>query len=207
MPSDIEEERRLFYVAITRAQKEVTLTYASIRHRYGKEEFNKVSRFISEIDRKYLDGDVPQASAFDDFGAGGGWGGLGSGRSGYGSSQGGYGRQSQGGQPSGKWAPNYGRPQAAPSTPRQGYGSARPAAPVRPLPKAPTTHHTPSADFKPDRPEEIKVGMRVEHNIFGFGKITSLEGTGSDAKAVFLTDAGETKKLILKYAKLRICRQ
>ena len=43
--------------------KEVSLSYASMRHRYGKEEFNQVSRFITEIDGRYLDGDVPQRSA------------------------------------------------------------------------------------------------------------------------------------------------
>ena len=48
--------------------------------------------------------------------------------------------------------------------------------------------------------------MRVEHNIFGFGTILSLEGSGGDAKAEFQTDGGEIKKLILKYAKLRICK-
>ncbi|MBO4557563.1 MAG: UvrD-helicase domain-containing protein, partial [Bacteroidales bacterium] len=73
MSSDIEEERRLFYVAITRAEKEVTLSYASIRHRYGKEDYNEPSRFLKEVDRKYMDGDVPTGSAFDDFGFGGGY--------------------------------------------------------------------------------------------------------------------------------------
>ena len=213
MPSDIEEERRLFYVAITRAEKEVTLSFASIRHRYGKEEFNPVSRFIKEIDRQYLDGDVPQASAFDDFGAGGGWGSFGGGRSGFGGGQGGYGRQTQGGPSSGKWQPNYGRPQQAPQRtqtqpyrPQQGPSQPHPAAPVRPIPKAPSAPRTAAADFKPDRPEDIRAGMRVEHNIFGFGTIQSIEGVGSNAKAIFITDAGEEKKLLLKFAKLRICR-
>jgi DNA helicase-2/ATP-dependent DNA helicase PcrA len=197
-PTDIEEERRLFYVAITRAEKEVTLSFASIRHRYGKEEFNKVSRFVMEIDKQYLDGDVPQASAFDDFGFG---------------SFGGFGRTSgstNGSTATGKWAPNYGRP-AAPQQPQHTQRTAyrqpsAPAAPARPIPKGPTVRHAPSADFKPDNPNDIKVGMRVEHNIFGFGTILSLEGSGGDAKAEFQTDGGEIKKLILKYAKLRICK-
>ncbi|MBQ9528769.1 MAG: UvrD-helicase domain-containing protein [Bacteroidales bacterium] len=194
LPADIEEERRLFYVAITRAEKEVSLSYASMRHRYGKEEFNQVSRFITEIDGRYLDGDVPQRSAFDDFGraanSGFGWG------------------RTSGETSTGKWAPNYGRPQAPqrpqPSSRPQPY--SKPAAPVRPIPKAPAVRRPAPADFKPDRPEDIRAGMRVEHNIFGPGIIQSVEGTGGDAKAIFVTDGGETKKLILKYAKLRICR-
>ena len=48
--------------------------------------------------------------------------------------------------------------------------------------------------------------MRVEHSTFGFGTIKSIEGSGSDAKAIFMTDAGDVKKLLLKFAKLRICR-
>ena len=196
LPADIEEERRLFYVAITRAEKEVSLSYASMRHRYGKEEFNQVSRFITEIDGRYLDGDVPQRSAFDDFGRAANSGGFG-----------GWGRTS-GETSTGKWAPNYGRPQAPqrtqPSSRPQPY--SKPAAPVRPIPKAPAVRRPAPADFKPDRPEDIRAGMRVEHNIFGPGIIQSVEGTGGDAKAIFVTDGGETKKLILKYAKLRICR-
>jgi len=53
--NDIEEERRLFYVAVTRAKKSVTLSFASSRMRNGKHEENAVSRFVKEIDQKYLD--------------------------------------------------------------------------------------------------------------------------------------------------------
>ena len=217
MPTDIEEERRLFYVAITRAEKEVTLSFASIRHRYGKEEYNKVSRFIKEIDKKYLDGDVPQESAFDDFGFSSG--GFGSG-AGYGGSYGGcYGRPSypaqnrfgrQGDQLSQQrqggfnYGPSQNRPQGAArngSTPASRIPS--PTMPPRP---AANVRHTPSADFKPDRPENIREGMRVEHSTFGTGTIISIEGSGSDAKAIFETDSGEQKKLLLKFAKLMIIR-
>ena len=194
-PTDIEEERRLFYVAITRAQREVTLSFASIRHRYGKEEFNQVSRFVKEIDRQYLDGDVPSSSAFDDFGFGSkpsqgvGWGAVNNfGRSRHADTA-----------PTGKWAPNYGRPQQQPQ-------QTKPSIVSRPIPRTPMVNRTPSPDFKPDRPEDIRVGMKVEHNIFGTGVIKSIEGFGGDAKAIFVTDSGETKKLILKYAKLRICK-
>ena len=213
MPTDIEEERRLFYVAITRAEKEVTLSFASIRHRYGKEEYNKVSRFIKEIDKKYLDGDVPQESAFDDFGFSSG--GFGSG-AGYGGSYGRpsypaqnrFGRQcdqlSQQRQGGFNYGPSQNRPQGAArngSTPASRIPS--PTMPPRP---AANVRHTPSADFKPDRPENIREGMRVEHSTFGTGTIISIEGSGSDAKAIFETDSGEQKKLLLKFAKLMIIR-
>ena len=54
-PKDLEEERRLFYVAVTRAEKQVYLCFAATRYRYGKPENPRPSRFIREIDEKYLD--------------------------------------------------------------------------------------------------------------------------------------------------------
>ena len=63
MPADIEEERRLFYVALTRAEKGVTLSYANNRMRWGKSESNDVSRFIREIDSRFLTGSIPMRSA------------------------------------------------------------------------------------------------------------------------------------------------
>ncbi|MBQ1905454.1 MAG: UvrD-helicase domain-containing protein [Bacteroidales bacterium] len=59
-PSDIEEERRLFYVAITRAKKNVSLSYADTRMRNGRHESNPVSRFVREIDDIYLDHPLPK---------------------------------------------------------------------------------------------------------------------------------------------------
>jgi DNA helicase-2/ATP-dependent DNA helicase PcrA len=62
-PSDIEEERRLFYVAITRAKKAVSLSYADTRMRNGRHESNSVSRFVREIDDRYLDNPLPKENA------------------------------------------------------------------------------------------------------------------------------------------------
>lgn len=52
--AEIEEERRLFYVALTRAEKKVTLSYAETRYRWGNMTANEKSRFLAEIDEKYL---------------------------------------------------------------------------------------------------------------------------------------------------------
>lgn len=54
-PKDLEEERRLFYVAITRAMKKVTLSYAKVRYKWGSPTDSSPSRFISEIDPKFID--------------------------------------------------------------------------------------------------------------------------------------------------------
>ena len=53
--SDLEEERRLFYVAITRAEKQAILSFATMRYRFGNITYCEPSRFINEIDDKYLD--------------------------------------------------------------------------------------------------------------------------------------------------------
>ena len=53
--SDLEEERRLFYVAITRAEKQAVLSFATMRYRFGNITYCEPSRFINEIDDKYLD--------------------------------------------------------------------------------------------------------------------------------------------------------
>ena len=61
--SDIEEERRLFYVAVTRAEKAVSLSFATTRMRNGKSESNEPSRFIREIDRQYISNPLPVGRA------------------------------------------------------------------------------------------------------------------------------------------------
>jgi DNA helicase-2/ATP-dependent DNA helicase PcrA len=63
LPSEIEEERRLFYVALTRAKKAISLSFAANRMRWGKSESNSVSRFVREIDPQYIDGDVSMKSS------------------------------------------------------------------------------------------------------------------------------------------------
>lgn len=65
---DLEEERRLFYVALTRAEKEAILTYAQMRYRWGKLVDNEPSRFLEEIDEQYLIQNLPEFSPFVDPG-------------------------------------------------------------------------------------------------------------------------------------------
>ena len=116
-PADIEEERRLFYVAMTRAKKAVCLSFANTRMRNGKHESNSPSRFIKEIDSEYVanplrNDDFADSTTDDDFPGFGGFGSRGFG-SGHGSdrfSGGGSGRYSEGnyGGGSGRFGGNYG---------------------------------------------------------------------------------------------------
>ena len=56
---DIAEERRLFYVAITRAEEFLTLSYANSRYKFGKMSYNQPSRFLEEISNEHIDSDIP----------------------------------------------------------------------------------------------------------------------------------------------------
>ncbi|MGK9118704.1 ATP-dependent helicase [Olivibacter jilunii] len=168
--TELEEERRLFYVAITRAEKKLTLSYATSRYRWGTLNNCEPSRFIDEIDPRYLalDFSAPAASksSGDDV---------------------------------------FGKARTAWSQPQSQDIFTKPKPKVVPkttsiLPKA----HQPSAGFAPSDTSNLQVGMEVEHERFGFGKVINLEGNKPDIKAtIFFKELGQ-KQLLLKFAKLRI---
>lgn len=168
--SELEEERRLFYVAITRAERTCTISYASSRFQWGNLVSSEPSRFIGEIAPEFLSFDNP-----------------------YGTPQGG-GRSLSGGR-GGFDKPFTGglNKTAAPST-----GSILPR----------NLKSMSSLASKPGNPNggemDIKVGYNVEHDRFGKGKVTKLEGSGVDKKAtIFFPHAG-SKTLLLRFAKLTI---
>ncbi len=197
LPSDIEEERRLFYVALTRAEKAVTLSYASNRMRWGKSESNDVSRFIREIDGRFLTGSVPMRSgarAASNAAMGAAFARqFGGARYGSGSSYG-QNRPTGGGD---RPAWSYPR-KTAPTQPVQ-------QRPIQPTPSRPAAH-APNPGFTPDPVASLQVGQRVEHDRFGYGKILSFDGEGAGLKAVVRFEDGSTKTLLLKFAKLRVVR-
>ena len=190
--SEIEEERRLFYVAMTRAKKAVAFSFAQTRMRNGKHESNSPSRFVTEVDPAYIanplsrereEGEVRRQS-FGTWKKDGGQG-----RSGYQ-----YGQSS--------------RPEVVRRTPGQ---SPRPAQPLQrrteptPVRRTQTVpQRVPAADFEPTPILELRVGQRVEHNRFGFGKILEISGSPADLKAKIAFDEHGEKILILKYAKIRV---
>ncbi len=193
--TELEEERRLFYVAMTRAKKAVYLSFAQTRLRNGNHESNPPSRFIREIDPQYLSNPLRSGDEEDD-----------SSFFGFGSSRDGsrQGKRSAGigfGRPSG---PGYGR-----NVPP---GYRKPVPDPRPIPaprdmtairNRPLPPKIPDESFIPTPIGELAVGDRVEHNRFGFGKILSLTGTGLDTKAKIDFDRYGEKILLLKYAKIR----
>ncbi len=171
---DLEEERRLFYVAITRAGKAVKLSFAHSRMKWGQHVSNNPSRFIKEIDRRYilnpLDSDNDeQESLFKQFSAS---------------------RQNSDYQRRGSNLRPVG------SLPQQR------GAVVRPL--ASSTAERITSDFTTDISADLRAGMKIEHERFGFGRIVSLDGIGSSSKAVVEFEDGSRKTLMLKYAKIRV---
>lgn len=189
---DVEEERRLFYVALTRAEKGVKLSFAKSRMKWGSHVSNSPSRFIKEIDKQYIlnpltDWEEELSTKFDDplpdrFQS------LG---------RGGYGRPGGAGPRGG-----------AQAYPGQG-GAGRPSAGMAPKPQVgtaprPAPRPAPRADFVPDSPSKVEVGQTIEHDRFGIGVVVSLEGDIASRKAVVDFKEGGRKTLLLKFAKIRV---
>ena len=162
--SDLEEERRLFYVAITRAEEELVLSYAESRYNYGRLTYCEPSRFLLEIDEEFLnlpkERERPQRKTFSDE-----------------------------------------------SQVIQAFGTkkGRTLANLRPVAKSkPAREHKPSENFAATEPSKLTVGAEVEHQKFGYGRITKLDSSGTSTKAtVNFTNQGE-KTLLLSFAKLRL---
>ena len=184
---EIEEERRLFYVALTRAKRAITLSYAQSRFRWGQQVNYPPSRFLKEVDRKFLnwpyeDGvmsifrtDSSNSSGLFSSGTGRGVGAAG---------------RSE-------------RP-ARSAQPSAGEAFRRPASPAAGGPSATAPPPPRRENFFPDPVEKLRVGMNVEHERFGYGKIILLEGDVLNMRAVVAFNDGGQKTLLLKFAKLRI---
>lgn len=176
--SELEEERRLFYVALTRAEHQAYLTYAQSRYRWGKLTDAEPSRFIEEIKDEYLEYINP-------------------------SDAGGYRYK-----PSidldifgdiDKSKLRLSKPLAG--TPPKSYGDEPvSSANIRKL--KPVSGSAPSNANLFD--SKLTVGNIVLHERFGKGQIVNLEGIGADRKAEIKFEVGGIKKLLLRFAKLEV---
>lgn len=181
--SELEEERRLFYVAVTRAEKKATLTYALTRYRYGQLNHSEPSRFLEEIDPDFVD--MPEAlepyeERDTDFGESS-WSGFG-----------GSGRSQQN---------TYKKPAGRRSTPQK--AKQEPKKPQVPK-NLKRVSSTPSVAAGTVDPGSVVAGTQVEHEKFGKGKVLNVEGQTPNEKAtVFFPSVGQ-KQLLLKFAKLRV---
>ena len=171
----LEEERRLFYVALTRAEERAFLSYAQSRYRWGKLNSAEPSRFIEEIDEQYLDYQIPKSdyefkplvntSIFGSADV----------------------PKKQIKKPK-SWE---GKPNTVPN-PTQ----------LKKLRKIQSTSQNDS-DSK-EHVIDLAVGTKVEHQRFGKGIVTLIEGAGNDKKATIKFNGTGDKKLLLRFAKLKI---
>lgn len=172
---ELEEERRLFYVAITRAETKLTLAFATSRFRFGSITYSEPSRFITEIDEKYLALDPrmlniantatvrPQTSGGYNFKA------------------------------VNKPASSQSKPTSTPS-----FTSSIKSQVLKPV------SFTPDPNFTPDDTSNLEAGMKVIHQRFGPGDVLRVEGAGDNRKATILFKEAGEKQLVLKFAKLQI---
>ena len=216
---ELEEERRLLYVAITRAEKHCILTNAQNRFRYGKMEFDNPSRFIEEIDSELIEGEgMPSRSSFGGFGRRSSYG---SDRSSYGSdrssgrgsygSEGGYGgrmpwdSKSVSSQFKADAKPSYTSPKPKPSASAASSSSSslKPASVASSSPK-PAFSSSSSLKSASAVSSSLREGAKIEHQRFGVGEVLKIEGTGENAKATVAFAHAGTKQLLLKFAKYTI---
>jgi len=171
-----EEERRLFYVALTRAEENAYLSFAKQRYRWGKLDFCNPSRFIAEVDPKYLD--LPEDNGM------------------------GYEREPQ----TATGYAGFRKPQVTQQPPKpERQMVSNPQAMNQKLMQLREAKKQ-NQNFDGDDPRDIQSGMMVEHQRFGKGKVQQVEGVFPNIKAtVFFQNAGQ-KQLLLKFAKLRIVR-
>lgn len=174
--ADLEEERRLFYVAITRAEKKVVLSYAESRFQWGNLNFCEPSRFLEEIDEKFLD--FPRSRSLS--------------------------KVSLPSNPY-KPVSNRNTRRLI-SKPSLISGGAGKSMYKRIHSEASGIVNRPTSNFKAAGIDELQSNMQVEHQRFGKGKILRIEGAGSNKKALVHFDKIGDKQLLLRFAKLRIVK-
>ena len=201
---ELEEERRLLYVAITRAEKHCILTNAKNRFRYGKMEFDNPSRFIDEIDASLIEGgeEAPESSfgggrsSFGGYGSEGGYGG----RMPWDRDRSGYRRDYQNSKPVASQFM---------ADPKPGFKSVRAVNAVHRIMGDTASSSSvalagPSASKASSVSGSLSEGCRIEHQRFGIGTVLKIEGTGENTKATVEFQNAGTKQLLLKFAKFTI---
>ena len=188
---ELEEERRLLYVAITRAEKHCILTNAKNRFRYGKMEFDNPSRFIDEIDSSLIEAQDEMGGSY--FGGGSSYDRSAS-----------YGERSSYGGGYGKRMP-WDQKRRISDRDEDVPEWKRVTSQFRPDPKP--ASDTSSSSYSSSSGSSfgaLKEGCKIEHQRFGVGIVRKIEGQGENAKATVEFQNSGIKQLLLKYAKYTI---
>ncbi|AWX46244.1 DNA helicase [Flagellimonas maritima] len=175
--SELEEERRLFYVALTRAEKQAVLTYTQNRYRWGKLIDAEPSRFLEEIDEEFVENLTPindgyRYKSMIDTNI-------------FGEVDKSKLRQIK---------PRNGIP---PTVHKPNENQLRKLRKLKPELSAPA-NNTNIVD------SNLAEGSMVNHTRFGKGKVLKIEGAGNDKKAEIQFERGDVKKLLLRFAKLEV---
>ncbi|MBW0176914.1 UvrD-helicase domain-containing protein [Sediminibacterium sp.] len=186
---ELEEERRLFYVAVTRAKQKLWLTYANARYRFGQLVQNEPSRFIEEMPEQYIDKTYAGGGARNNAGSDMG--------SAFERMQRGVG---YGGGSAAAAERKYGPPPSRKPSAKPEYLPVQPVAPK-------VVAHVPSADFVASDTSQLQAGQKVEHQKFGFGTVSGVEGSAHNPVATIQFEKNGEKKIMLNYAKLRIVEE
>lgn len=175
-PRGLEEERRLFYVAITRAEEHCFLSYAKSRYRYGKMEFGNQSRFLKDIDINFLH--LPQDNFI---------------RRNMEEESANYRRVNS----------FFSSDKESFSRPRQQIiGAATPRNLKRVTPDLGTSSVTGTPENS--APNNLHEGQVIEHERFGLGEVVKVEGVGDNAKATIQFKNAGSKQLLLRFARFKI---
>ena len=183
---ELEEERRLFYVAVTRTKQRLWLTYANARYRFGQLNQNEPSRFIDEMPEQFVDKSYAGASFKSNQNSN--WGNA------FERIQRGFGA---GNADAAKAEKKYGPPPSKPSSAVPSYIS-----PVNA--RSSTVHHIPSDNFEASDTSNLQAEQKVEHQKFGFGVVKKVEGSAHNPISTILFEHNGERKIMLNYAKLRI---
>ena len=181
---DLEEERRLFYVALTRAGKQAVVSYASRRYKWGTPAMCTPSRFIKDIEEKYINRPLEPVSEQEDL----------------------FGFDNNNNKP-------FEKKNREPASTKYKQNHVVKTEPPLNLNKKLVDIKTASRQqvanneqFDADDTSKIKSGMIVYHQQFGSGKVVNIEGAVPNSKAVVFFEGAGEKKLLLKFARLKILK-
>jgi DNA helicase-2/ATP-dependent DNA helicase PcrA len=158
---EVEEERRLMYVGITRAMQKLYISSANVRYRYGDVTYPTPSRFLSEIEKTFLDEEFFRSKNRE------------------------------------RTSPLFSNPQRSTMN---NFSQKKNISDDRFL----YEQEQPDYENVSQEPKQLRIGMRVAHEVFGKGKILMLSGKGNLARATVQFDLAGTKNLLLQFAHLRI---